>query len=88
MHGIITQKFQDVGDERVVKKLKDLNSNQIKKTFQKADLQSFSTFKNFRQVSMRRERKSRNPKQHIIQMAFLANFKHIIYLLPFIFSSD
>lgn len=47
MHGTITQKFQDVGDERAVKKLKDLNSNQIKKTFQKADLQSFSTFKNF-----------------------------------------
>ena len=55
MHGTITQKFQDVGDERVVKKLKDLNSNQIKKTFQNADLQSLSTFKNFRQASMRRE---------------------------------
>lgn len=55
MHGTITQKFQDVGDERVVKKLKDLNSNQIKKTFQNADLQSLSTLKNFRQASMRRE---------------------------------
>ena len=55
MHGTITQKFQDVGDERVVNKLKDLNSNQIKKTFQNADLQSLSTLKNFRQASMRRE---------------------------------
>ena len=55
MHGTITQKFQDVGDERVVKILKDLNSNQIKKTFQNADLQSLSTLKNFRQASMRRE---------------------------------
>ena len=55
MRGTITQKFQDVGDERVVKKLKDLNSNQIKKTFQNADLQSLSTLKNFRQASMRRE---------------------------------
>lgn len=33
------QHFQDVGGKRVINKLKDLNSNQIEKTFQKAESQ-------------------------------------------------
>lgn len=34
---LLTQHFQDVGGENAIKKLKDLNSDQVQNTFQKTE---------------------------------------------------
>lgn len=49
-----SEHFQDIGDEKVIKKPKDLNR---KKTFQKAELQGFSPYKNLRQASIKEQMK-------------------------------